>query len=153
YMGGGVALPNVAVKKTVVPSTSDDDSAVIQAAINEVASLPLKDGFRGAVLLEPGVFTCSQTIRIAGSGVVLRGSGDGISSPGNKERDGEVEKPSMGSTTIKMVGKPHLAIAISRGRGNRGNNVAAMAADATSVPNALADGNHTKPEFKAAATS
>src|SRR5262247_574492 len=34
YMGGGVALPNVVVKRTVKPS-SNDDTAAIQTAINE----------------------------------------------------------------------------------------------------------------------
>src|SRR5437660_1472593 len=53
YMGGGVALPMVAVAKTILPSGGPDDAAMIQAALDEVAKLPLKDGFRGAVLLEP----------------------------------------------------------------------------------------------------
>src|SRR6476619_2024937 len=50
YMAGGVARPYVPVKKTVEPSgdTGKDDTAVIQAAIDEVAKLPLVDGFRGA---------------------------------------------------------------------------------------------------------
>src|SRR5947209_18476347 len=55
YMGGGVALPTVAVQKTVEPS-GGDDTARIQAALDEVAASPLKDGFRGAVLLAPGVY-------------------------------------------------------------------------------------------------
>src|SRR5262245_8983131 len=54
YMGGGVPLPNVPVKKTIKPSGNEDDTALIQAAIDEVSKLPLENGFRGAVLLEPG---------------------------------------------------------------------------------------------------
>ena len=77
YMGGGVALPTVVVKKTIAPSGQDDDTATIQSAINEVAKLPLANGFRGAVLLAPGTYACSQTIRIPTSGIVLRGSGSG----------------------------------------------------------------------------
>src|SRR6185436_16713589 len=92
YMGGGVALPNVPVKQTVKPSGGGDDTAVIQKAINEVAALKLENGFRGAVLLAPGVFTCSNTLTISASGVVLRGSG----SMGETSR-----------TTIKLAGKPH----------------------------------------------
>src|SRR5690349_2902656 len=42
YMGGGVALPTVPVKKTVKPSGTGDDTALIQAAINEVSALPLE---------------------------------------------------------------------------------------------------------------
>jgi hypothetical protein len=98
YMGGGVALPAVPVKRTLQPSGSDDDSAAIQAAINEVAAMGLTNGFRGAVLLGPGTFSCSNTITIPASGVVLRGSGSGAN-------EGK-------QTTIKLTGKPHLAIAI-----------------------------------------
>src|SRR5436190_23358841 len=54
YMGGGVAIPDVPVKKTVMPGGPNDDTAAIQAAIDEVSAMPLKDGFRGAVLLAPG---------------------------------------------------------------------------------------------------
>jgi hypothetical protein len=95
YMGGGVALPTVAVAKTIGPS-GGDDTARIQAAIDEVAARPLKDGFRGAVLLAPGVYTCTGTIRITAAGIVLRGSG----SVGAKR------------STIKLVGKPHNGIAV-----------------------------------------
>src|SRR6516225_1500692 len=37
YMGGGVALPYVAVKRTVKPSGGADDTAAIQDAIDAVA--------------------------------------------------------------------------------------------------------------------
>ena len=47
YMGGGVALPVVAVRRTLKPSGGDDDSAAIQAVINEVAATGLTNGFRG----------------------------------------------------------------------------------------------------------
>jgi len=96
YMGGGVALPTIPVKKTV-QSSGADDTAGIQAAVDTVAAMPLKDGFRGAVLLGPGTFVCSGTIKISASGTVLRGSGSGA---GKGTR-----------TTIKLVGKPHNGIA------------------------------------------
>src|ERR1041385_5020788 len=57
YWGGGMKLPAVPVKKTVHAS-GDDDTAAIQAALDEVAQLPVVGGFRGAVLLEPGAFQC-----------------------------------------------------------------------------------------------
>jgi hypothetical protein len=94
YMGGGVAIPDVPVKRTVKPTGGEDDTSAIQSAIDEVAMLPLENGFRGAVLLAEGTFNCSQTISISASGIVLRGSGD--------------------KTTIKLTGKPHLAIAARR---------------------------------------
>lgn len=95
YEGGGVALPNVPIKRTVAPS-SGDDTAAIQKAIDEVSALPLVDGFRGAVELKPGVFHCAKTLNIAASGVVLRGAG--LSEAG---------------TTITMTGDPHLAINVA----------------------------------------
>lgn len=106
YMGGGVAFPTVAVKRTVKPSGGADDTALIQAAIDEVSKLPLENGHRGAVLLAPGTFPCSGTITIAADGVVLRGSGSGGAS----------------ASTIKMTGQPHLAIAVRAAGATRGRS-------------------------------
>jgi hypothetical protein len=97
YLGGGVKIPLVPVVQTVKPS-GGDDSAAIQAAIDRVSQMKMRDGFRGAVLLAPGVFNCSQTLTLNASGVVLRGSGSGA--------DGSI---------IKMTGAPHLCLAIGRG--------------------------------------
>ncbi len=83
YMGGGVALPTVPVRRTVAPSGGSDDTAVIQAAIDAVAALNPANGFRGAVLLEPGSYTCAGTISITTDGVVLRGSGAAGSNAGS----------------------------------------------------------------------
>src|SRR6185436_15107506 len=59
--------------------------------LDAVAALPpAAGGFRGAVVLAPGVFEVSGTLQIAASGVVLRGSGSGA-----------------GGTTLKMTGAPH----------------------------------------------
>jgi hypothetical protein len=102
YMGGGVALPAVPARRTVQPSGADD-TAAIQSALDEVAGIKLENGFRGAVLLGPGTFTCSNTISISASGVVLRGSGP----EGAKQ------------TTIKLTGKPHLGVAIRNPGGGR----------------------------------
>lgn len=94
YMGGGVAIPTMPVKKEVAQS-GGDDSAAIQAAIAEVSAMPLVQGFRGAVLLKPGTFYCSKPITIAQDGVVLRGSGSG-----------------KNGTLIEMTGEPHTAFII-----------------------------------------
>lgn len=96
YMGGGVAIPDVSVKRTVQPTRGVDDVEAIQAAIDEVAVMPIEDNFRGAVLLGPGTFTCSKPIRISASGIVLRGSG----------AVGESK------TTLKLTGGPHLGISV-----------------------------------------
>lgn len=99
YMGGGVALPKVAVKKSLKPSGGIDDTELIQSAINEVSQMPLLNGFRGALLLEPGTFTCAGAITISADGVVLRGSGTG-------------EK----GTVLKITGSRHTAVTVGKGR-------------------------------------
>ncbi|ADY54110.1 hypothetical protein Pedsa_3581 [Pseudopedobacter saltans DSM 12145] len=107
YMGGGVALPDVAVKVTVKPLVADADCTnLIQAAIDKVSAMPLdKNGFRGAVLLESGTYPCSQPIRIMTDGVVLRGSG----------------KSATGSI-ISMYGEKHTAVILSNMPNQRGGN-------------------------------
>jgi hypothetical protein len=76
YEGGGVALPDVPVVRTLNPSGGDDSSA-LQSAINAVAAMPMQSGFRGALLLGPGTFRLGSQININTSGVVVRGSGSG----------------------------------------------------------------------------
>ena len=75
YMGGGVKLPDVQAKIAVQPS-GGDDTAMIQAAIDEVSELPRdSSGFRGAVLLKKGTYLVGGSLHINASGVVLRGEG------------------------------------------------------------------------------
>jgi len=95
YMGGGVSLPVVPAKRVVQATGDNDDTKLIQNAIDEVAAMPLINGFRGAVQLSPGTFTCSGSLKISASGVVLRGSGS-----------------ANGGTVIKMTGPNHAAIVI-----------------------------------------
>ena len=76
YMGGGVALPDVPVVLTVQPQTEGDDTARLQAAIDDVsARTPDANGFRGTLLLERGKYRIGGTLQIRASGVVLRGQG------------------------------------------------------------------------------
>ncbi len=95
YMGGGVAIPTVAVQQTVTPSGGTDDTPAIQAAIDAVAKLPSSGGLRGAVLLAPGTFTLQGSLSITTSGVVLRGSGSGT-----------------GGTTLKVAGSPRTVLTV-----------------------------------------
>jgi hypothetical protein len=94
YMGGGLRIPDVAVKITL-DAMAGDNSDAIQQAIDQVSAMKLVNGFRGAVLLKPGIYDCEKTITIAASGVVLRGSGNG--------------------TIINLTGKPHACVTV-RGR-------------------------------------
>lgn len=74
--GGGVPLPYAFEKVRLQPAESGDDTARIQAALDEVARLPLgPDGLRGAVLLTRGTYRVAGTLKITASGVVLRGEG------------------------------------------------------------------------------
>ncbi len=75
YMNSEVAIPTIAVVKTVNP-VAGDNLANIQSAIDEVAAMPVDNyGFRGAILFKKGKYLVSDTIKISASGIVLRGEG------------------------------------------------------------------------------
>ncbi|MDQ1148802.1 DUF6298 domain-containing protein [Sphingobacterium zeae] len=75
YKGGNEAIPTGQIA-VVVPLKTGDATQRIQAAINYVSMLPLgKDGLRGVVLLQAGVYSVSGSLKISASGVILRGSG------------------------------------------------------------------------------
>ncbi len=96
YGGGGIALPDVPVQKTVTPS-GGDDTAAIQGAIDAVSAMPATAGIRGAVLLGPGTFTLSSSaLGVHASGVVLRGSGSGT-----------------GGTVVQLSGAPRHFVDIT----------------------------------------
>ena len=99
YKGGGVKIPagtEVPVVRTLKP-VQGDNTALIQAAIDETSGLPLKPGgFRGVVLLEPGTYELAAQLRIAASGVVVRGSG-----------------AQDGGTNIRVTGEPHRVFDIT----------------------------------------
>jgi len=76
YGGGGVDLPVAAVKVRIEPAGKGDDTARIQAAIDEVSRLPRgADGLRGAVLLARGTYRIAGSLKLSVSGVILRGEG------------------------------------------------------------------------------
>jgi hypothetical protein len=96
YKGGGVRLPIVNVARTLTPAAGDN-TARIQAALDDVSRLPVTaEGFRGAVLLQPGTYDVVRPLTIAASGVVLRGGGAGAS-----------------GTHIRMTGSPHRFLDIT----------------------------------------
>jgi len=77
YQGRGSQLIPDDVSTTVTISPiSGDDTASIQAAIDQVSALPLgADGYRGAVLLQAGTYDIDSQLEIRASGVVMRGEG------------------------------------------------------------------------------
>ena len=96
YQGGGMRIPDVRAARIVKP-VEGDDTAQIQAAIDAVSALNRgADGFRGAVLLEAGHYDLGAPVRIATSGVVLRGSGSGP--------DG---------TVLRVTGEPHRVFEVA----------------------------------------
>jgi hypothetical protein len=73
----GRPVPSVKGVLGVKPS-GGDDTALIQGALDRVASMPLgADGFRGAVVLSIGRFRVKGQLHMRVSGVVLRGAGTG----------------------------------------------------------------------------
>jgi hypothetical protein len=77
YAGGGVPIPDAPVRVAVTPGRGDNGPR-IQAAIDYVSGLPADaDGLRGAVLLLAGRHEVAGGLRLAASGVVLRGQGQG----------------------------------------------------------------------------
>ena len=74
YRAGDEPIPDVPVR-IVVPVGKGDATVRIQAALDYVASLPLNNGVRGAVLLEKGSYEVAGSLKIGASGVILRGSG------------------------------------------------------------------------------
>lgn len=77
YKNGETPIPSLAVVKTIT-SIEGDNTAHIQAALDELAAMPLdENGFRGALLLEAGSYEIHGTVIIRESGVVLRGVGQG----------------------------------------------------------------------------
>lgn len=78
YDGGGVRLPDVPAAIMLSPQASGDDTARIQAALDEVAGRPAgSGGTRGAVVLARGTYRVSGTLALRQGGVILRGDGSG----------------------------------------------------------------------------
>jgi hypothetical protein len=100
YKGGGVTLPRVRTGRTLAPEAGDN-TARIQAALDEIARLPPDaSGFRGALLLRSGRYDVAGTVTITASGVVLRGSGTDAT-----------------GTVLVVTGAPHRVLEIG-GSGN-----------------------------------
>lgn len=79
YMGGGVPLPDAAVKLTLEPSEdpSTDDTARIQAAIDSLGVDKVKkDSDMAALLFKAGTYRIHGQLKIEKSGIVLRGEGE-----------------------------------------------------------------------------
>jgi hypothetical protein len=77
YKNSEVSIPTVPVVK-MVTAIAGDNLLSVQAAINEVAALPMDgNGIRGAILFKAGLYNISDVLNINASGIVLRGEGTG----------------------------------------------------------------------------
>lgn len=78
YRQSETTIPNAPAVMSVA-CVEGDNYARLQRAIDYVATLKVdrKTGLRGAIVLGEGVFEISEPLRIAASGVVLRGQGRG----------------------------------------------------------------------------
>ncbi|MEM0962158.1 MAG: T9SS type A sorting domain-containing protein [Bacteroidota bacterium] len=124
YRGGDTPLPELPVVRTVTP-VDGDDTASIQAAIDEVAALAADaDGYRGAVLLEAGTYQVNGTLRVEADGIVIRGVGDG-------------DDP--GANTILVRSDPGQDPVINLGREEFGFNSAMIRSVQGRAPSFVAD--------------
>lgn len=104
YRDGLEPIPDIPTTVTVEPGDGDD-GARIQAAIDQVSSMPLNNGFRGAVLLKKGNYEVAGSLRIKASGVVLRGSGSGptdtvINATGDKRQKKVIDVSGSGDARL-----------------------------------------------------
>jgi hypothetical protein len=103
YGGGGVSLP-LAPTRVVVDPIDGDDGERIQVAIDAVSSLkPDENGLRGSVQLTAGRYEIAGQLRIAASGVVLRGAGTSEN----------------GGTLLVATGTDRRALIVVSGKGER----------------------------------
>lgn len=77
YKSGEVELPYYPVKISIGPKPGDDTQRINGAISYAERLAPDKNGVRGAVELQPGIYNISGKLKIEKSGVVLRGSGSG----------------------------------------------------------------------------
>jgi autotransporter-associated beta strand protein len=81
YGAGWVDLPTTPPVVVTVTATAGDATSRVQTAINTVAALPIQaNGYRGTVQLAPGDYEIAGQLKIAASGIVLRGSGRDLTS-------------------------------------------------------------------------
>ncbi len=102
YKNGEIDIPELPVVLELGPIPGDN-TAHIQSAIDQVSGLALdENGFRGALLLKPGLYPVHGVIYIKSSGVVLRGSGEGASSTDNTILQGKYDSPHQ--RTLIVIG-------------------------------------------------
>ncbi len=77
YKGGLEPIPDIPVVKTLAPVEGDNTVRIMNALFQVYYMLKDENGFHGALLLEPGIWEITGSIKFKYPGVILRGSGDG----------------------------------------------------------------------------
>ena len=78
YKNGNFTTPPRFPIQIILIPINGDATNYIQQAINTVGQMPLINGIRGAILLNPGIYNISGTLQLIYNGVSLLGSGDGF---------------------------------------------------------------------------
>ncbi len=102
YKGGTVPIPVVAVKTNISP-VANDNGPNIQTAIDYVATLPLVNGFRGAVFLNAGEYPISNSITITASGIILRGAGASTNGSGTVLRAAGARPDASDANPVALI--------------------------------------------------
>ena len=103
YKNRNDTIPFIPVVKTISPIEGDNTSHINNALFEIALNNPIQEnGFRGALLLEKGLYEVYGTVKINLTGVVVRGEGEGEDPDSNTVIYGRGNSPS--SRTIVVVG-------------------------------------------------
>lgn len=108
YKNGNDTIPFLPFIKTIGPVAGDNTNNINNALFETALSPADANGFRGALLLLPGIYEVSGTIKLQFSGVVLRGSGDGDDPASNTIIKGVGDSPHQRSVLLAGGGAATL---------------------------------------------
>lgn len=100
YKNSNEVIPVVQVLKTISPVEGDNTQHIQNALFELGIKAKNADGFRGALLLMPGIYEIKGTIKLQFDGVVLRGSGDGENPDSNTILSATGNSPSQRTVLI-----------------------------------------------------
>lgn len=108
YKNGNELIPDIPVIKVIYPIEGDNTSH-IQQAIDSIGTIPLSNtGFRGALLLAPGMYEVGGSIKINYDGIIIRGSGDGDNPKSNTILFAKGNSPNQRTVVIAGGGNKSL---------------------------------------------
>ena len=103
YKNRNDTIPFIPVIKTIAPIEGDNTNHINNAIFEIALNNPIQaNGFRGALLLEKGLYEVYGTIKLNASGIVIRGEGSGEDPDSNTVIYGRGNSPSK--RTILVAG-------------------------------------------------